>query len=159
MHRDSVLGRPRRRTSRTLAAVAAGLAVLGACSDANGSTGIRTSVASPPVRSSPQASSTGDAAQTLTERDAGRELSIAIGGQLTIELAPDFLPVLVSDTAVVATRRTVGGYPSGRRLVARLMAVRAGTSTVSSSTDYPCLHEAPRCALPIRQWKVFVKVI
>ena len=53
---------------------------------------------------------------------------------------------------------TSGGYPSNRPADAAFLAVRAGTASVTSMTDHPCLHAQPPCRIAQRAWSVRVLV-
>ena len=145
------------------AGAAAGSALLvlslsvGACS---GGDGRPAATPTGGTRASPSTSpSTTGWTTRVTEGDAGRTLEIPVGRQLTVELGRDYLPLRVSDNAAVTLVRTTGGFPTGRPLVALLAAAGPGMATLSSSTDFPCRHDSPPCALPQQEWRLAVNVL
>jgi hypothetical protein len=141
------------------AGAAAGSALLvlslsiGACSGGDGRPAV-----TPTGGASTSPSPTGSATR-VTEGDDGRTLEIPVGRRLRVELGRDYLPLRVSGDAVVTLVRATGGFPTGRPLVALLAAVRPGTATLRSSTDFPCRHDSPPCALPQQEWRLSVNVL
>ena len=85
-------------------------------------------------------------------------MRLGVGQQLSVELGPDFTPVQVSDEAVLRPLTAAGGYATGKPLTAVLTAVSPGEVSLSSSTDFPCLHETMPCSVPQREWRLSVSV-
>ena len=110
--------------------------------------------------SSTPAPSAADGEVTVTEADSGRTIHLHIGQRLRVVLGgrgqqwhrpashgPSLRLVAAS-----------GGYPSSRPADAAFLAVRAGTASVTSMTDHPCLHAQPPCMIAQRVWSVRVTV-
>jgi hypothetical protein len=99
-----------------------------------------------------------DHAVAVTEADGGARVRLRTGQELRIRLGEDYAPPSVSGAGVLRLVTRTGGYPTGRPLAAVLLAVRSGRTTVSSSTEYSCLHATPPCGLPQRVWTLSVTV-
>jgi hypothetical protein len=103
-------------------------------------------------------------AVTVTEADNGRTVTIARGKVLVVKLGSQGMlswdrPRLTGPMpGALRELSASGGYPSHAPVVARFLAVRPGTATLSSVTDARCLHVAPKCAFPQRGWHVTVIV-
>ena len=100
----------------------------------------------------------GGAAVTLTEVDNSTTVTILIGQSVGISLGPDFRPTTVTGPALLR-ESTSGGYPTGLPLAELYRAHDVGSVDVSTTTDYACLHTTPRCALPVKLWRVHVNVV
>jgi len=153
---------PRSDRHLVRAGAAAGSALLalslsvGACSGGDG----RPAAPAGGTSASPSTSpSTTGGTTRVTEGDTGRTLAIPVGQRLVVELGRDYLPLRVSDSAVVTLVRATGGFPTGRPLIALLAAAGPGMATLSSSTDYRCRHDSPPCALPQQEWRLSVNVL
>jgi len=108
---------------------------------------------------SPSASPSGEVrGPVVTEADDGAQVRLRPGQELRVHLAEDHRAVSVAGAGVVRLVTQTGGYPSGQPLRAVFTAVAPGRSTLSSSTDDSCLHEAPPCGLAQRVWTLSVTV-
>jgi hypothetical protein len=94
----------------------------------------------------------------VLEEDAGKQVRLRPGQQLSVELGADFKPVRVSDEEVLRPLTLTGGYPTREPVIAVLMAVSPGEVVLSSSTDFACLHETMPCSMPQREWMLSVTV-
>jgi hypothetical protein len=99
-----------------------------------------------------------DHALAVTEADGGARVRLRTGQELHVHLGEDYGPVSVTGAGVLRLVTRTGGYPSGQPLAAILVAVGAGRTTLSSSTEYSCLHATPPCGLPQRVWTLSVTV-
>lgn len=138
------------------------LAVLAGCGSATGSLNGSThgnegkvsvsssSPASPPPRGS----------VTVTEADRGATIWLRIGQRLRVVLGGHGEQWVTPASDGPAVRRTAasGGYPTGQAADAVFLAVRVGTASVNSMTDYACLHAQPPCKIPQRTWALRVVV-
>lgn len=109
----------------------------------------------------PPPSPTLHAGDIATNADNGALLTLAVGEQALIELAPDPLGNWVTPTASgpqVRVTKRAGGYPGGDPLTATLTAVSAGTVLVVAGSDAPCFHTRPPCLRSQAQWIVTVTV-
>lgn len=138
------------------------LAVLAGCGSAagsrNGSTpGNEVKVS---VSSSSPASPSPRGSVTVTEADQGATIQLHTGQRLRVVLGDHGQQWVTPASDGPAVHRTAasGGYPSGKPADAVFLAVRAGRASVSSMTDYPCLHARPPCKIPQRVWTVRVVV-
>jgi hypothetical protein len=97
---------------------------------------------------------------TVTEADSGRTVHLDIGQRLRVVLGGHgelwHRPVSPGPSLRVATAD--GGYPSSRPANAVFVAVQAGTASVTSLTDHPCLHARPPCKIAQRVWSVRVLI-
>ncbi|MBO0835579.1 MAG: hypothetical protein J2P28_08680 [Actinobacteria bacterium] len=92
----------------------------------------------------------------MTVADNGTTVSLVVGQQLTVDLAPgpgewDRPTLSGSGLRLVSV---TGGYPQLGTMRAVYRATDPGTATLSSSTDLPCLHARPRCLVAQRLWRV-----
>jgi hypothetical protein len=94
----------------------------------------------------------------VDESDAGQTVRLKVGQKLEVRLSADYTQATSSDGGVLVRTSASGGYPTKQEMVAIFEARRAGEATVSSSTDYECLHATPSCALPQQFWSVGVIV-
>ena len=96
----------------------------------------------------------------MTEADSGRTVHLHIGQRLRVVLGDRgeqwHRPASTGPSLRLAT--VTGGYPSGRPADAVFLAARAGTASVTSMTDHPCLHAQPPCMIAQRVWSVRVLV-
>ena len=97
---------------------------------------------------------------TVTEPDNGRTVHLHIGQRLRAVLGGRgeqwHRPASPGPSLRLAAAS--GGYPSGRPATAVFLAVQAGTTSVTSMTDHPCLHAQPPCKIAQRVWSVRVFV-
>ena len=97
---------------------------------------------------------------TVTEADSGRTVHLDMGQRLRVMLGGHgelwHRPASSGPSLRLAT--AAGGYPSSRPANAVFVAVRAGTASVTSMTDHPCLHAQPPCKVAQRVWSVRVLV-
>ena len=97
---------------------------------------------------------------TVTEADSGRTVHLHIGQRLRVVLGGRgeqwHRPASPGPSLRLAAAS--GGYPSSRPADAVFIAVRAGTASVTSITDHPCLHAQPPCMIAQRVWSVRVLV-
>jgi len=106
-------------------------------------------------RSSPPA---GDV--TVTEADNGGAVRLRVGQRLHVVLdgrGEQWRRPTSSGPAVRLTTAS-GGYPTGRPADAVFAAVRDGKASVSSITDYACLHTQPACLRAQRVWAIHITV-
>lgn len=96
----------------------------------------------------------------MTEADSGKTVHLHIGQRLRVVLGDRreqwHLPASPEPSLRLAAAS--GGYPSGRPAIAIFIALRAGTASVTSITDHPCLHAQPPCMIAQRVWSVRVVV-
>lgn len=87
------------------------------------------------------------------------------GQQLQVTLAANWTPPqAVADGGVTATltslrRESAQGFPRPGRGAALFTAIRPGTTTVTASTDYRCLHTRPACLPAQRLFTLRVRVV
>ena len=97
---------------------------------------------------------------TVTEADSGKTVHLHIGQRLRVMLGGHgelwHRPTTPGPSLRVATAD--GGYPSSRPASAVFVAVQAGTASVTSITDHPCLHAQPPCMIAQRVWSMRVLV-
>jgi hypothetical protein len=97
---------------------------------------------------------------TVTEADSGKTVHVHIGQRLRVMLGGHgelwHRPTSPGPSLRLATAD--GGYPSSRPASAVFVAVQAGTASVTSMTDHPCLHAQPPCKMVQRVWSVHVLV-
>jgi hypothetical protein len=101
-----------------------------------------------------------DGEVTVTEADSGRTVHLHIGQRLRVVLGgrgQQWRRPTSSGRSLRLTT-TSGGYPSGRPADAVFLAARAGTVSVTSMTDDPCLHAQPPCMIAQRMWSLRVVV-
>ncbi len=101
-----------------------------------------------------------DGEVTVTEADSGRTVHLHIGQRLRVVLGGrgEQWHRPTSPGPSLRLVAASGGYPSGRPASAVFLAVRAGTASVTSMTDHPCLHAQPPCMIAQRVWSVRVLV-
>ena len=66
-------------------------------------------------------------------------------------LAPDagsYDPPTITDAKVLTETGRAGGYPAPTTLYAEFRATGIGVSTITTATDFACLHATPRCLSP-----------
>jgi hypothetical protein len=95
---------------------------------------------------------------TVTQADNQRNVTLIVGQTLGIALGPDFVTPTVN-SPTLERLSTSGGYPTGRPLTASYRAVAAGSTDITTHTDYACLHTSPPCALPTTLWTLHVTVV
>jgi hypothetical protein len=91
---------------------------------------------------------------TVSTADNRGTVRLHVGDTLVVSLASNYLPPKLSATGVLVQRDTDGGYPTGRPLVTRYVAVAAGTIDVSTLTDVACNHEPTPCPSPQVPWTI-----
>jgi hypothetical protein len=98
--------------------------------------------------------------QTLTVADDGRQVRLHVGQMVVVVLASGGPMWDVPKSSGMVLRRTTasGGYPTTRPARAAFLAVRGGTSAITSISDARCLHSVPRCAIPQRLWNFVIVV-
>jgi hypothetical protein len=96
----------------------------------------------------------------VTEADSGRTVHLDIGQRLRVRLGGhgDLWRRPTSPGPSLRLTAADGGYPSSRPANAVFVAVHAGTASVTSMTDHPCLHAQPPCKIVQRVWSVHVLV-
>jgi Cellulose binding domain len=109
-----------------------------------------------PVTSS--SASSGGSDVNLGVADSQTSVTLKVGQTLGVTLTSAYKP-LSNSGAALALLSSKGGYNSGQPLVAQFQAVIPGTVTLSTTTDDPCLHASPPCAIPIALWTVQVTVV
>jgi hypothetical protein len=117
----------------------------------------RKPIVSPTPTLKPSATSSTGQSRTLTESDSGTTVTIRVGDVLDVSLPSEYHQPEASGTVLVRTSAD-GGYPTGKRATATFKAAHAGSTDISSSTDYECLHTTPQCGIPQRLWTVHVIV-
>lgn len=141
----------------TLAAFAGcGSVVNGAPGGTPGNEATVTMSGSPPA----PGSSAPDGEVAVTAADSGKTVTLHIGQRLRIVLGGRSEQWHRPASTGPSLRLTAasGGYPSNRPADAVFLAVRAGTASVTSMTDHPCLHAQPPCMIAQRAWSVRVLV-
>lgn len=101
-----------------------------------------------------------DGEVTVTEADSGTTVHLHIGQRLRVVLGGrgERWHPPASPGPFLRLAAASGGYPSGRPADAVFFAVEAGTASVTSMTDHPCLHAQPPCMIAQRVWSVRVLV-
>jgi len=101
-----------------------------------------------------------DGEVTVTEADSGGTVHLHIGQRFRVVLGGrgEQWHRPVSRGPSLRLVEASGGYPGNSPASAVFLAVRAGTASVTSMTDYPCLHAQPPCMIPQRVWSVRVLV-
>jgi hypothetical protein len=98
---------------------------------------------------------------TLTAADSGATIAVRTGQVITVDLGGrgvlSYHQPRLSGTAL-KRQWASGGYPARRAAMAGFLAIRTGTSELTSITDARCLHLNPRCSLPQISWRVTVVV-
>jgi len=97
---------------------------------------------------------------TVTVADSGRTVHLDIGQRLRVVLGGrgEMWHRPASPGPHLRRAAASGGYPSDRPADAVFIAAQAGTATVTSITDHPCLHAQPPCKIVQRVWSVRVQV-
>lgn len=97
---------------------------------------------------------------TVTLADAGSTVRLRRGERLHVRLSngSGTWEPPSADGEAVRRIEASGGYPSREAAQATFLAVADGTATITSRTDYPCLHAHPPCAIAQRIWLVRVIV-
>lgn len=151
------------RAARITITVAALAALAGCGSTVNGAhPGTQGKEASVTMGGPPQAPArpAPDGEVTVTEADSGKTVHLHIGQRLRVVLGGRgerwHRPASPGPPLRLATAS--GGYPSARPASAVFLAVLAGTTSVTSMTDHPCLHAQPPCMIAQRAWSVRVLV-
>jgi hypothetical protein len=98
----------------------------------------------------------------LTQAGSGLTVLLPLGAEVTVVLTPAMQGAMwdqpaASGGAVVRVSVT-GGYPSHQPASAVFRAAAPGTARLTSLSDFACLHETPRCAVPQQVWEVTVLV-
>jgi hypothetical protein len=93
-----------------------------------------------------------------SETSSESTVTVTVGQAIAVNLPAAYRPVTVTGFALTALSSS-GGFPSGQPLSAAYLAVAPGNSDLRTLTDYPCLHNVPRCTVPQRQWIVHVIVV
>jgi len=142
----------RNLTRASVVFVLAGLAACGSVANGAQGNGVRMG--------GPSATPVPSGEVTVTEADSGRTVHLHIGQRLRVVLGGHgqqwHLPASPGSSLRLAAAS--GGYPSNRPADAVFIAVRAGTASITSVTDDPCLHAQPPCMIPQRAWSVHVIV-
>jgi hypothetical protein len=101
-----------------------------------------------------------DGEVTVTGADNGRTVHLHIGQRLRVVLGgrDEQWHRPASPGPVLRLAAASGGYPGSRPANAVFIAVGAGTASVTSMTDHPCLHAQPPCMIAQRVWSVRVMV-
>jgi hypothetical protein len=94
----------------------------------------------------------------VSTADNQKTVRLHVGDTLVVSLASNYLPPKLSAAGVLEQREVTGGYPTGQPLVARYLAVAAGTAGVSTLTDIACNHEPTPCPSPQVPWAITVAV-
>ncbi len=96
----------------------------------------------------------------MTEADSGRTVHLHIGQRVRVVLGGrgEQWHRPASSGPSLRLAAASGGYPSSRPAHAVFIAVRAGTASVTSITDHPCLHAQPPCMIAQRAWSIRVLV-
>lgn len=95
---------------------------------------------------------------SLVESSSGTTVTVAVGQTIAVDLPARYIPITVTGTGVAVVSSS-GGFPTGGPLAGTFLAVAPGALDLRTMTDYPCLHVVPRCAVPQRQWIVYVIVV
>lgn len=97
----------------------------------------------------------------MTVADNGATVRLGVGQRLHVVLSvrgeQQWDRPASSGPAVHLVAAT-GGYPTRQPADAVFLAVRAGRASVSSVTDYACLHTRPACKIAQRVWAIRVIV-
>lgn len=109
-------------------------------------------------RSLPAADST--ATVVVGDSADGTTVRLPVGGRLQVRLGtcPDGGGYRVPEATSELYRSRVALQQAGSS-VATFSAVRAGTATVTTTIDLPCLHREPGCATTAQVWALTVEVV
>lgn len=97
----------------------------------------------------------------LTAADAGRTVQVTQGDLLEVHLGgscPAGGGYRPAQGEGPLFRQSVSEYQPGAT-AATFRAVGSGRSTLTATTDAPCLHTSPSCAMPQQLWSVTVDVL
>ncbi len=96
----------------------------------------------------------------VTEADNGGTVQLRVGQRLRVVLGGrgEQWDRPASSGSAVRLTAASGGYPTVQPADAVFLAVRVGTASVSSITDYACLHAEPACKIAQRVWAIRVTV-
>lgn len=105
-------------------------------------------------------SSPADVEVTVTEADDGSLVRLHVGQRLRVLLGGrgDQWHRPASSEPSLRLTTASGGYPTGHPADAIFVGVEAGTASITSITDHPCLHAHPPCKIAQRVWSVHVHV-
>lgn len=99
-------------------------------------------------------------AVVVQESDRGRTISVRQGDSIRVYLGGS-CPAGGGYQPAVATgplyREGVDAYQPGA-MFAAFRAVGTGSTTITATTDAPCLHTSPGCAIPQQLWSVTVEI-
>jgi hypothetical protein len=98
---------------------------------------------------------------TVTVADNGETVRLRVGQRLHVVLSgrgEQQWHRPASSGPAVHLVTTTGGYPTRQPADAVFLAVQAGRASVSSVTDYACLHTQPACTIAQRVWAIRVIV-
>jgi hypothetical protein len=97
---------------------------------------------------------------TVTEADRGKTVHLHIGQRLRVVLGGhgQLWHRPTSSGPSLRLAAVDGGYPSSRPANAVFVGAEAGSASVSSITDHPCLHAQPPCKIVQQIWSVRVLV-
>jgi cellulose binding protein with CBM2 domain len=95
---------------------------------------------------------------TVSRTDNQSAVRLRVGDTLVVSLAENYLPPKLSVAGILVQRDTVGGYPTGRPLLARYVAAAPGTVGVSTVTDTACNHDPTPCPSPQIPWSITVTI-
>jgi hypothetical protein len=97
---------------------------------------------------------------TVTEADNGGTVHLYIGQRLRVVLGDrgQQWHQPASSGQLLRLDTASGGYPTGHPAEAVFLAIRAGTASVTSLTDHPCLHAQPPCKIAQIAWSLHVLV-
>jgi hypothetical protein len=114
------------------------------------------------------ASAAGFATASVSSRPAPRVITaptasnqtvrMHVGDRLVIHLGASFDPAKSTDATIVKRISSVGGYGTNQPETATFKALAIGRASITSATDYPCLHATPQCEIAQQLWIVHVVV-
>jgi hypothetical protein len=94
----------------------------------------------------------------LTQADSGLTIRLPVGAEVTVVLSRGTWDPPAAHGAALVRVSVAGGYPSHLPARAVFRAVAPGTAELTSQTDPPCFHQAPRCTVATQLWHVAVLV-
>jgi hypothetical protein len=91
-----------------------------------------------------------------------QSIDVNLGERLIVALGPDWTAPTIQpvdpNNAPLSTESATG-FPTAPTATSTFLAVHPGTTTITATTDYTCLHTAPACMLVQQQFTLTVRVV
>jgi len=120
-----------------------------------------TSAATTPAHPTPTPTVPGKVLQVGLDVNE-QSIDVNLGERLIVALGPDWTaptiqPVDPNNAPLITESATV--IPTAPTATSTFLAVHTGTTTITATTDYTCLHTAPACMLVQQQFTLTVRVV